>query len=342
MKPLVSMCLGYAAAGLHIGFDVVGAASVQLLRGTIPDIQLCALRLCLQTSVVGIIGKWHGSLHKLSTTDLRWMGVAVLGYVGCNAGFYGSAKCMPLADHGSFGYLVTMITLAGLQQCLQRESPGKINMLAMFIGSVGIVMTTQPSFIFHTNMVNVNQSFCCDLTNISVNLSKLGPADTLSAGLYCYLELFIGSAGIGIFFFVFEHQLAHLSTTTQLFWMSLGALLLSIPLSIYTESINVKFIFDKSQVLLLLGHCFGAGTALCLNNIGIQLIGALRFTIVISLTVVVELVVENKLLDNYQPGHGNVLEVVGILTVTVSIMLPGMLALYKAKYMGPSHSFSDF
>ena len=93
-----------------------------------------------------------------------------------------------------------------------------------------------------------------------------------------------------------DYRLSHISTTTQLFWMSLGALLLSIPSSFYTEPINVEFIFDMQQGVLVLGQSLGVCVVVIMNGVGVKLIGGIRFQIIISLTVVAELLVENNLL----------------------------------------------
>ena len=131
MGPLLSMCLGYIAAILHVIFDVVGLSCVQVLDGAIPDIELTVIRLILQTCLLGIIGKWNNHIHPLSKIDFKWMGVAALGLFMCSVGYYGAGKCMPLANHGSLGFGIIMITLMGLGKCLENEPPGMMNILTM-------------------------------------------------------------------------------------------------------------------------------------------------------------------------------------------------------------------
>ena len=149
-----------------------------------------------------------------------------------------------------------------------------------------------------------------------------------------------------------DYRLSHISTTTQLFWMSLGALLLSIPSSFYTESINVEFIFDMQQGVLVLGHSLGVCVVVIMNVVGVELIGGIRFQIIISITVVAELLAENNLLQNYQPGNGNYNEVIGIVTVTYYKMIKhaqccfknqkGFLMVSKYGYFNNSEFKSDF
>ena len=212
----------------------------------------------------------------------------------------------------------------------------------MLIAFIGIVLATQPSFLFHTQIKNLNQSLDFNLADISMNVTKVDMVNTISANIICYLKLIMGGAGIGIFVFSLDYRLSHISTTTQLFWISLGALLLSIPSSFYTESINVEFIFDMQQGVLVLGQSLGVCVVVIMNVVGVELIGGIRFQIIVSFTVVVELLVENNLLQNYQPGKGNYIEVIGIVTVTVSMMLPGILEFNKAKYEKPLENLSDF
>ena len=342
MGTLLSMCLGYIAAILHIVFDVMSLSCVQVLDGAIPDIELTAIRLILQTCLLGIIGKWNNHIHPLSKIDFKWMGFAAFGFFMCSVGYYGAGKCMPLANHGSLGFGIIMITLMGLGKCLQNEPPGMMNILTMLIAFIGIVLATQPNFLFHTQIKNLNQSLDFNLADISMNVTKVYMVNTISANIICYLKLIMGGAGIGIFVFSLDYRLSHISTTTQLFWISLGALLLSIPSSFYTESINVEFIFDMQQVVLLLAQSLGACVVVIMNVVGVKLIGGIRFQIIVSITVVAELLAENNLLENYQPGNGNYIEVIGIVTVTVSMMLPGILEFYKAKYKKPLENLSDF
>ena len=306
-----------------------------MLQGIVPDFQLSAIRLFMQAVVAFTITKWNKNLYVLEITDLPWMTAAVIGYLLDNFGLFGASKCLPLAEHGAFDILFKFITMAILFCIFQSKLPGKVNVLAMLLCFVGTILVIQPSFFFAQKAEDINTSIdACSLNNITRNCSDDFHNSNHDSNIYCYFLLIVGVTGNSLYSFSIGHKLLHISISSVVFWMSFGSFVLALPATFYIESINVTFISNHTQTALVLGHCLAAGLSITFGGTGVRLLGGLRFTIVSSFVIPLELFTQYVFLQRYKPGNHNFLEVTGVAIVTIGIALPGLLEYFKDKYGG--------
>ena len=337
LGPVAKLCIGYVLVFMHIFAEVTGLACVQILQGAVSDFQLSAIRLFFQTYGVLMIIQWNNNFYKLLQTDMKWMGVVVFSYILFNIGFYGASKCLPLADHGSLTNLLLFIFIGLFLWNFKSQAPGKVNIVAIIVCFTGTVMTVQPSYLFGNGATKYNESTQGVVANLSSsNSSQYIISPDLQATPYCYTLLVVGSATMALFLFGLEHRLNHINTPNQIFWMSFGALIFSVPLAFYMEPINVGFIFNLKDTLLVLGHSITAGVTISLGLGSLHLLGGLRFSIVLSITIIVQLASQYTFLADYQPGNKNVLAVSGVFVVVIGIALPAVLVGLKEKIGGPS------
>ena len=338
LGPVAKLCIGYVLVFMHIFAEVTGLACVQILQRAVSDFQLSAIRLFFQTFGALIIIQWNKNFYKLLQTDMKWMGVVVFSYILFNIGFYGASKCLPLADHGSLTNLLLFIFIGLFLWNFKSQAPGKVNIIAIIVCFIGTVMTVQPSYLFGSGATKYNES----IQGIGANLSSSNSSqiDIISPDLqatpYCYTLLVVGSATMALFVFGLEHRLDHINTPNQIFWMSFGALIFTVPLAFYMEPINLGFIFDLKETLLVLGHCISAGGTITLGLGSLHFLGGLKLSIVLSLTIIVQLASQYTLLASYQPGHKNLLAVSGVFVVVIGIALPAVLVGLKEKFGGQS------
>ena len=332
---VAKLCAGYVLAFMHIFTDVTSLACVQILQGAVSDFQLSAIRLFFQTFGALVIVQWNNNFYNLEQADITWMSVVVFAYILFNVGFFGASKCLPLADHGSLSNLFIFCFLGFLLWIFKSQAPGIVNILAIILCFTGTVMTVQPSYLFGSGATKYNESTQGVAAYISSSNSSQY-ALYLQATPYCYTLLVLGSASMALFLFGLEHRLNHINTPNQIFWMSFGALIFTVPLAFYMEPINVGFICNLKDTLLVLGHSITAGATVTLLLGSVHFIGGLRFSIVLSLTIIVQLAFQYTLLANYQPGHKNLLAVSGVFVVVIGIALPVVLVGLKEIFGGPS------
>ena len=330
MGLLIRLCIGYFLAVVYSLADVTSFSCVQALQGTIPDFQLSSIRLFIQCIILYAISKWFNQMHLPVITDFKWMAVAVFGYSVMNFGLFGSMKCLPLAVHGSLFQLMNFLVMAFLLWLCKSERPGVINVLAISLCIIGIILTSQPNFLFHTNLTHKSLDFSANSTTKNDTQTEI-----LHATPYCYFLLIIGSSGVAIIYFSLGYKLSHIDTVTGIFWISLGSFWVTTMSSLYLEPWNVMFIFRWQQVLLVLGHSVLACAGIVSAIEAINLIGGLMFIIASSLMVLFELLSQFYILQKYQPGHHNSLEVIGVCLVVAGITLPAVLEIVKERYSGP-------
>ena len=340
MEPLLRVLLGYGALLLCLIVVILSFGSVQMLQGVVPDFELSGIRLLLQFVVTFILCKFNKTFHYVSITDYSWMSVAIFGYLVFNFGIFGATKCMSLADHGSMTSVLDFTGMAILYWVFKSEAPGKINLISISVCALGVVLTTQPSFIFPKPFDNSTQSDA-HLPNCTGSGNPISECGANSADLqtnaYCYFLLVTGSMGASLYIFSLGHGLSHINLSVRLFWLSFGSFLLSVPMSIYTEELSIEFIFSYRQIILILCHCISAGLSLWLTVIVIDYLGGLRLTIGLTLAIVLELFCQYTLLKNYQPGRRNTLEVIGVIFVVFGMSIPGVYEMLKGKYAGPPY-----
>ena len=247
MEIFLNLCKGYLLALLYVLADVTSFSSVQALQGVIPDLELSAIRLFLQCLILYFVSKWNDDISFPMFPDYKWMVAAVIGYFLLNFGLFGSAKCLPLAFHGSLFQLVSFLVMAFLLRLFQSEPTGVVNVLAMLICLVGIILTSQPAFLFSSKL---NDDFPPKDKNSTCHNDD--EPHELEGNPYCYFLLVTGSAGTALCFFILGYKLKYMNMFTRIFWMSLGSLYVTILASFYLEPINVSFIVDFNQVVLVL------------------------------------------------------------------------------------------
>ena len=151
-----------------------------------------------------------------------------------------------------------------------------MNILAIIVCFIGTVMTVQPSYLFGNGATKYNESTQGVVANLSSsNSSQYIISPDLQATPYCYTLLVVRSATMALFLFCLEHRLNHINTPNQIFWMSFGALIFTVPLAFYMEPINVGFIFNLNDTLLVLGHSITAGVTISLGLGSLHLLGGL-------------------------------------------------------------------
>ena len=326
----IRLCIGYFLAVVYALTDAISFSCVQALQGTIPDLQLSSIRLFIQCMILYAVSKWSTQIHLPDITDFKWMAIAIFGFSSMNFGLYGSTKCLPLAVHASLFQLVNFLVMAFLLWLCKSERPGGINLLAISLCIIGIILTSQPTFLFQTNFNHQSLDFHTNSTNISETQTEI-----LHATPYCYFLLILGSSGTAIGLFSLGIKLAHINIFNGILWLSLGSFWVTTMSSLYLEQWNVMFIFRWQQVLLVLGHSVLACAATVSSIEAISFIGGLRVVIVSSLMILFELFSQFYILQKYQPGHHNSVEVIGVCFVVAGIALPAVLEMVKQRYFGP-------
>ena len=348
MGKLTDVFVGYTAALFVMLTSVLSMATAQMIQGAIPDLQLSVFRLFLQSVLLYIVCKWKDQLTNFKDSDLKWYAVAIVGYLLFNVAGFGAAKCLPLAERGSISSLLIFVGMAILFWIFKTQFPGKIDVSSIAVCVLGIIIVSQPHGFFSKDTGDENyNSLLLELFNFNSNSSNAvwNINDTychkhlfhLAQMPYCYFLVVVGSLGQALYFFCLGHKLADVDLSVKLFWVCLGSLLLAIPLMFYLDEINISFFLCLPQALLVLAHSILTCCAIWFTSVALQKLGGLRLSIVLTFSVVMELVFQYTLLEDYQPGKHNVLEVVGVVVVIIGMSFPVITEVVRGKYNGPSY-----
>ena len=139
----------YIATVVSMVAGTISAAAVQSLKGTIHDFELSAARGLLQGPIFFVIGTLFGVDLNIKQKHIPSLIYVGLLYILYNFGFYGSNVYLPLAE--AIGTMSVFAMIAAMIQAkfVFRKDVPIFNILSLIICAIGILMVTQPCFLFH-------------------------------------------------------------------------------------------------------------------------------------------------------------------------------------------------
>ena len=166
---------GYIATVVSVVAGTISAAAVQALKGTIHDFELSAARGLLQGPILFVIGTLFGvdlSIKQKHIPSLIYVGLLYILY---NFGFYRSNVYLPLAEAIGTMSVFAMIAAA---KFVFRKDVTIFNILSLIICAIGILMVTQPCFLFHGGV-----QFIENLSPSNTSWNNTGFNESLSESL---------------------------------------------------------------------------------------------------------------------------------------------------------------
>ena len=330
--------LGYLLAIGTIFTWTASTVAVQLLQGIVPDFQLSVYRFITQllASIPVIYFRGIPIQFKVEQVPLAIiMCIACLFY---NIFYFGAAAILPLA-HVIAGFCIaSMLFLGILTKLWLKKDLGYGHGFSLIFASFGVVLINQPWSSFGPGFLpscisDENQTlFKASMTNTGVNVTEQ-PFDsclikaTVATG---YILATLAGISQATNFLVVGIYLGKLNPFFQGLIVSVVNIPASFLISMYVE--EVVLITDARTILLLIVHCLGTTVGLIISNGSAQRIHPSHLCLIQSFTVVVFLSLQYTSMGNGLTGHKNVLEVIGVLIITSSIILSTLTSTPKKQH----------
>ena len=327
--------LAYASAVACMLSGVVGSAAVQALGGAIHDFELSAARGLLQGPLYFVVGSLAGvdfTIQRKHIPPLIYLGLI---YIIFNIGFYGSTVYLPLAEVMGMVSIFSMIAAMIQAKFLFKKDIQILYILSLIVCIVGILMIVQPQFQFQNDInSHLNLSQSKSVSNLFSNTSDYIHIDNsrmvdATDKLYGYLLCAIGGVAFGISFDVNGILLSDLRPFIKITYFTTIYFIASILISFYAEPIVVFMTFH--QFLLLMAHAIGAAMTCFFNVYSSHIIGGVRFSLVLSLRILIHLLVQYTVMKSFLPGHRNWIEVVGALILVLGAAISSVFAIVQER-----------
>ena len=326
------MVLGYMVAVFYLIFKSLSVSCVQGLQCFIPDFQLGFFRYVAQLGLPIVLLKAQKiSLH---VDPPQYLAGMLLGFfhVAYNVLFFAAVSWIPLSAAGAAHYISLMISVAVLCRVLYNKPIGFVLLTGMLMCFVGITCVSQPEVIFGKDLLN-GQSRCAlnsslVFMNLSSNCSSSWhdmerknqySGSVLTKTATGYIVAVASGIPLSFSYIITGFTLKEINPVALTVWIAIFGLPVSLIVSLYFEEPVLPV--QWWHILLLLGHMLAAVSGNMCTSISCQLLGPMRTAVVFSLTPVIMLIPQYTVMKHIMPGHGNWIEVVGVLITIVGIGL---------------------
>lgn len=341
-------CLGYLFAILAAMGWASSAGCSQALGGYVPAFELNMFRFVFLWLVMMPIVIYNKTSIFPDKSHAAYLGIFCLLEVACSLFYYEASIYIPLGAFGGFES-TCIILLTALVTVVFHRQWSSIMMVAILLSTVGIFCVTQPGLIFKyfgynstfkTTPVCVHQEGTDTQRMNSTTTMAMTFGDMVSQvppnqrrdphvvknDLAGYL-LSLGSSITYTSFINMQRKcLNDVSIITIFFWLgALGTVLSGVVMFILEIPIFPR---STTCIMLLLGHSLGSSAGICIQTASLFLISPFTFTILFSLELVVLLVMQYTVLSEINPGHRNMLEVVGVILVLFACISEPIYSLY--------------
>ena len=321
--------LGYGLIILGVICFVSSGAAVQALQRAVPDFELGLFRYSGATLTAGIIIAFQRNpLHvpKGCYFYIVIMGVTSLLF---NFFYYFAASILPLAHVSGLHQSFRMISFSILISYVSRTSQDKLIVVAILGCTLGAFFVVQPwsgfsnGFIPGFLEVNTTSSLVSH-ENIShetdlIFCGGLHNTGWIIAGYTCLL---LGSITDAFYLLAVGVHLRHVDSFIQVFFSSLLCVPVSLIMSLYMEQPTV--ILNPLDILYVLIHVTGMTVAIIVEVVACKIIDPVQIAIIQNLSTIINLVPQYTVMTSYLYGRRNVMEVVGCIVITLSLMLSGL------------------
>ena len=327
-KKGLDLISGYLAAIGGVITLCISAASCQALQGVVPDFQLSAARSFMQCTCYFLVARAMRANNIVPKMQILPLIVLSLVYVFYNVGEFGSTAYIALIETVGILNLVCILTSIIQTKFLFKIDLKKIHIVSFPVLIVGIVMISQPfqnqvemHHPFQNHSVSDTQcrnlSYISNLSHpISCNISnnELVPED-IHRKLKGYILAGIGGIGAAMIYDINAVLLSNIEPITTAMYFSSLCFVVSLLISFYCEALVV--VGNMWQYLFILVHCIASAMNTYFTIYSTQKIGGVEFSLVSSLQVILNLVVQYVLMGRIMPGHRNWMEVVGAIILVI-------------------------
>ena len=329
--------LGYITACLALVGYCTSTVTAQALQWNVPDFQLSFIRYTVQMFLSIVALRLTKSKVDLSYDSVdKVIGVAVSSLL-FNILFYHASAILPLVDSYASLMLLVILMLALLTKFYQQIDLGLFHHIAILSTAFGCFLIFQPWKDFQ-------DGFIPPFMNKAFNISELIESENATISLEDHLF-----RGINIWeIFIQGYILVALAAASEaIFMMIVGqaaidpfvltaavspvCVLSSLLMIFYFET--PVLITDPKILALVLTHGAGVGMGTIFANYACTCIAPSRVSVVISFNIIILLVVQYTVMRNGLFGRMNILEAIGCVVITLSIILSSVPTLFQKQHV---------
>ena len=333
--------LGYITAGLALVGYCISAVTAQALQWNIPDFQLSFMRYTVQMFLSITAIRLTRTKIDLSYDSVdKVIGVAVLSLF-FNISYYHASAILPLVDSYALLTLVVILMLSLFTKFYQHIDLGLFHHIAILSTAFGCVLIFQPWNDFQEGFIppflkkSFNISELIQLENATTHLE-----DHLLTGINIW-EILIKGYILVVLAAVGEASLmtivgqAGINPFVLTAAVSPICVLSALIMSIYFE--EPVLISNPQTVALVLAHGAGVGISAISVNYACTCIAPSRVSLVISFSTIILLVIQYTVMKNGLFGRFNILEAIGCVVITLSIILSSIPTLFQNQHTDLDH-----
>jgi drug/metabolite transporter (DMT)-like permease len=329
--------------------QTVSMACSQALNQTIPHSELNGLRFTAQLAVTSpmLIGykKCDVQVEKKS---IVWIVLAAILLTALSYCYYGAVYYLPLGvATGIISSLVLILNY--VISCIVTKSIEWYMFIASILCVLGVLMVTQPSFLFHNynesvvhNMTDDNNSAWVSPCHVTIQPSTFNLVDTTNNTLYTTYELHdekhdmrigyvlcVSAVFITILYTqLLNQKLANINIYTYNFWVCLFGITASF---LIMSAMEMPVFPNNRQCLaILIIHSCSAGLMSILFARMYQILDPALASLILTLYVVLTFILQYTLLSGIHTGHINLIGIIGSVSVFAGNALVPLCKLSQA------------
>ena len=317
---------GYGFGLLGMLTATIGLASAQILDKSVPHSELNGFRFVSQFA---IITPFVAGLRKcdirVEKKDIVWVLLASVVTTVISYTHYGSAYYLPLGVATGLTRSICLICNC-IISCGSRRAVIWSEAIAAVLCISGIMMVTQPAFIFHvseqTIITSVSLNISCRVPEVTLNMTtyQLHNITTMDVASWDeswtgYILCVVTGLGGAIYTQLIGRKLATFDIFVYNFWSCLFAFSTSFCIMAATETPYLPS--DPFCIAILMLHAILGGSYALFTYCAFQLLDPVVSSLILTLQIVLSFILQYTLLSGIYPGHANTLEIMGAVLVFV-------------------------
>ena len=313
----------------------MSSAAVQALQGVVHDFELSAFRGLLQGPIYIVVGTLVGVDLKIKREHIPLLIYLGFLYVFYNIGYYGSTVYLPLADCIGLVSICIMIAAMVQSKLLFKKDIHVLYIISLVVCAFGIILVIQPHYLFPGSIGLEKKGFVSNLTenlslnvNTKVNMSTQKLPNSGVQQIIGYMLCIVGGTTAGMAYDVNSILLQDLRPFVKTTYFTLVYFIASVLIAIYAEPIVL--VMSLEQYLLVFAHAVLSALSTFCNIYSAHMIGGVRASLIFSLQIIVNLMIQYTFMKSYMPGHENWIEVMGAVIVVLGVAVSPILDIIRS------------
>ena len=304
--------------------DSLGTACAQLLNGFIPPFELNLARYAAQLAICFVTLLLRRQSFRVEPRFRVWLGLIVILGSGHNTLIYTAASLVPLGNLVVAHQAAMLISSAFVSKVILKDGSPLGQYLLIIVALIGGFLVGQPDPPFH----QLNRIICNDTADVNqttapmVVLCEDGKNSGVQSGMtliWGYIFAVICGILLVACTWTYRTKLQDVCPFIASFWYGLAGVAISVGIMTYFE--EPVYVLDYTQALYFAGHCTGiAVCSICLIPAS-QLLTPVALSLVTSVMLVFNFILQYCFPAIFLSGNGNVAEVVGVVLIVCCTIL---------------------